>query len=76
MTSSQRIPPMAISCIFIEAIQPALHLRKGMVYTKKVTNNAIERRAWNQKIDVPHINLRNFNFCNFIFILYWLLMKL
>ena len=56
MISSHRIPPVGISCIFIEVIQQVHHLGRGRESTKKATND-IKRRTGSQKSgDVPHTN--------------------
>ena len=50
--TSHRIPPIAILCIFIEAIQQVRHL--GKEQSQKATKNGIERRACSHQSDTPH----------------------
>ena len=62
MVSSQRIPTIAVLCIFKGTIQQVRHLGRGREMTKKATVNDIERRVCSQKSDVPHkILLRIFS---------------
>ena len=57
MLSSHRIPTIALSGIFIWAIQQVSHLGRRGEKTKKATENYIEKRkARSQKRDVPHTN--------------------
>ena len=56
MVSSQRIPTIAILCIFIGALQQVLQMGKRREKTKKATENHIESSTCSQKSDVPHTN--------------------
>ena len=71
MISSDRIPSIAILWIFIQQVR---HLERGRKYTKKAIKSDIERRACNEKSDVPHTNSSmQFFFCNWIFFPSWFL---
>ena len=51
---SHRIPPIAILCIFIGAIQQVRHLKRRV--DKESNKNDIDGKACSQKSDVSHIN--------------------
>ena len=60
MISSYILPPIAILCIFIQAIQQVRHLKKATKTKKqkeslkKATNSDLESRAYSQKYHAPH----------------------
>ena len=56
MTSSHRIPPIGILCIFIEVNQQVPHLGWGRESTKKTTNGIKRETGSHKSRDVPHTN--------------------
>ena len=53
-STSHRIPPIAILCIFIEAIQQVLHLGRGV--DRESNKKRHKRKVRSQKSDVLHTN--------------------